>query len=1244
MTDPKTPPALTDILGVPFLQHLQDAFASIAKATTFFVDSQGNRVTEPGNPQGVCALFSAAGAGRKCRDNISESVEISKKTGQPVFSGCPCVGGLVTATVPVIVDGLFLGCWIVSQFRIDDVPVGNFEAAARALDVPEKHVREAFHSLPCYSRENFERLFKMFRTVTETVAELGRSNMEMAKRDKELRGLTELLEDRDKALSRHIQSRADATYICDYHGLEIIMANQAFCKLVDLPVEAVIGSNCSQLLGAALPGFCALCPRSLLLDGDNQPTYPRTRDFFFEKRHAWLRCTHQALTWGLGRQAQIVTIEDVTRERLLRHQLEYKAFYDDATGLPNGNKMAEDFTHSLMEGTNAETFVICLDLSSLHLFSDAYGRHTADDMLKEIVSWLLRQDFGAHTTYRLGQCDFCLAVGKVPEQTARICAERIRERFEKPWHITTSGNDIAYVCGVSVSILLLPPGLADYQDLDDLLARTLSRGRNEKGIFVYDQEMDKKHQEHIKLVLSLKECVNNGMLGFDVHYQPIVDLASGMWTGLEALSRWTRPGFGPVSPLVFIREAESLGQINRIGTWVLDKAVAQAKQLNLDQLEHFFMSVNISAIQMMDGAFADTVADILRRHRYPGKKLNLEITESTQMTFSNFTMPIISALTSMGVRMSLDDFGTGYSSFNNLKHLPIDFLKTERDFIIGIEHDSYMQYFLYIMSEIAHANNTKLIAEGIETAEQLKIVKSNGADYIQGYFFSKPLPAEELARRTERFTVPDTSYIPATAEIVNIQQWLSGKKAYELTPSLFNLMNQCMQIMLTECDVSSALLDMFEIVGEHFSVSRVFAFVREEPGIYSNLYEWCGEHAPPQKHLLQKIPVLENTPSLQEAFRSDGMVMASRLYILPADMQAALKGQDVCAIALLPMWDEDELSGFVGFDKTTAHAWSPEEIVMLWNLAMLIANTIKREKLKIEVVEKENILDAVLQHSGFNAYVTDAETDELLWVNENMLRLWGLDAGIIGKKCYDIFSSDKKRCDFCQIPVLNDASASDQIVHVFHCEPLRRDFMAHAGFIKWAGREKAHIHYSMDVTDQRKTQVQLEELAATDMLTGALNRATIIGKLQTMLGEAKAEGALLAVAYVSLDRLKFINEHFGYDVGDQALFHTVQAIRSCTQKGDVIGRYSGDEFLVLMPGCAKGMARVRMMQSRNALARIPLLKGHGSIAFTFGTADSTDMPYTETAAFFGEFVGLAESRMKEQKQAMRKNVGNDLLL
>lgn len=283
------------------------------------------------------------------------------------------------------------------------------------------------------------------------------------------------------------------------------------------------------------------------------------------------------------------------------------------------------------------------------------------------------------------------------------------------------------------------------------MERALDTSREDGKIAIYNESMDSAFKEHVKLELSLKNAINSGMHGFDVHYQPLVDAKTGLWKGVEALCRWNSPEFGNVRPDIFIHEAEQLGLISTIGNWVLERAVSQCKAWGLDAVDGFLLDVNFSPIQMTDEDLESTVFGILEKYGWPGGQLCMEITESRELNFSNHMRNVISSLREKEIILALDDFGIGYSSFQNLKNIPVSVLKTERQFVIDIENDRYLQNLFRTMVDLAHVADMQLVAEGVETEAQRELLVENGADILQGYYFSRPIPAAEMEKLIANF-------------------------------------------------------------------------------------------------------------------------------------------------------------------------------------------------------------------------------------------------------------------------------------------------------------------------------------------------------------------------------------------------------------------------------------------------------------------------------------------------------------
>lgn len=267
----------------------------------------------------------------------------------------------------------------------------------------------------------------------------------------------------------------------------------------------------------------------------------------------------------------------------------------------------------------------------------------------------------------------------------------------------------------------------------NMIIRTLNITKTKKGVFIYDRLIDNEYKEKQRLEFNLKRCIRENMNGFDVYYQPIVNPDTGIWCGLEALCRWCLPELGFISPLIFIAEAERLTLIEKIGLWVLERAIRDCKAWGLDKYNGFMLTVNVSSVQFNERSFSMNVLDILQKFDYSGSNLCLEITESTGFTFNTQSLKTISVLRDNKILVAIDDFGTGYSNFNNLKNIPVDVIKIEREFVVDIEDNEFHRYLFKIIADLTHMVGMKLIAEGVERESQIGLLKENGVDYMQGY-------------------------------------------------------------------------------------------------------------------------------------------------------------------------------------------------------------------------------------------------------------------------------------------------------------------------------------------------------------------------------------------------------------------------------------------------------------------------------------------------------------------------------
>ena len=582
-----------------------------------------------------------------------------------------------------------------------------------------------------------------------------------------------------------------------------------------------------------------------------------------------------------------------------------------------------------MLGRGEKFFFICYDIDSLPIINNVYDRTTVDKWLLAIADWT--HIFPNASVYRLGGDLFCMLLKNSDIHEAEQTAVRLYERFMQPWNIDS------HTLYVNANVSIVPPDddiLS--QSLPDLFARSLEASRCSKRPSVFDSYAYHKSREHLSMVLDLKNCILTGMRGFSVHFQPIADPHTGVWKGLEALCRWHRPGYGPVPPCQFIPEAEDMGLIHVLGRWVLEKSLQTCKAMQLDRLDGFFLSVNVSSSQIMKYGFAEQVLSALSLYSYPHSKLLLEITESTEFVFNDITNNAITTLKNTGITFALDDFGTGYSGFNSLKNLPVDILKTEREFIMGIENDAKIQYFYLIMSETAHDNNMKLIAEGVETEEQLHCVVNNGADYVQGYHIGKPMSEDDIRKHTACFSYPSFNEQVGKPKY-DFVSWVLSHDKHHLTPSLFLLLNRCIKSLLNTNPPECAVYRILGNIGRHFGVQRAFVFLRDDKDIFSEKFEWLSDGTEGLQDCFQQVDCSKDF--IHNMYENE-LFVASGIHDLPDPLRARIENDaraaSIQSVVLMPLEQKGRIAGFAGYDDCRKRVWTAEEMLLLNNLCLLV--------------------------------------------------------------------------------------------------------------------------------------------------------------------------------------------------------------------------------------------------------------------------------------------------------------------
>ena len=568
------------------------------------------------------------------------------------------------------------------------------------------------------------------------------------------------------ALRMFVDSAAVYAYVADYETDELLMVNNYYTGNLGVSGQWMEGHKCWEFVNGEDGGRCPFCPRgkNALSEGKAGPgNYTNyTTEVFNPTLGIWGRLSCQEITWVDGRQAHIVTVIDISEEKLLREELSHIAYYDKNLGLPNRAKFEKD-----LSGRRGNNFcIIAYDYISLRRLNDAYGRLLVNALLETAINWIKAFDLQQCEIYRVDSDEFFVLIDNADMISASGLAGLLEERFREPWEISIDGGQAAILCNIAICVVDGRLGFENPNELFSLVDRTLNIAKETKKVSVYDKSLDTAVKRELALEVSLKKSVHADMAGFSVCFQPIADPNLEKWIGLEALCRWTSPEFGPVSPRVFIHAAEQIGVINKIGYWVLDTAIGICSRLGLNGVDGFFLDVNLSPSQMSDELFIGKALQSLRKHAFPARCLTLEVTESQDLESSGYQKTVIDRLKSMDINIALDDFGTGYSNFNNLRNLPVDTLKIEKQFTEGIATDDYQKFLAKILIDLAHAAGMDLIAEGVESAGQMKELIKSGADFLQGYLFAKPLTVTELEGLLHKFRERDEMLTLVKQEIL----------------------------------------------------------------------------------------------------------------------------------------------------------------------------------------------------------------------------------------------------------------------------------------------------------------------------------------------------------------------------------------------------------------------------------------------------------------------------------------------
>jgi diguanylate cyclase (GGDEF)-like protein len=459
------------------------------------------------------------------------------------------------------------------------------------------------------------------------------------------------------------------------------------------------------------------------------------------------------------------TMQDITERTLAAEQIRQLALYDTLTGLPNRHLFKEQLSHAVARAkrTGEVLIMLSLDLDRFKRVNDTLGHEGGDLLLKEAsarlskalrpTDYVTRDDAESinDSIARPGGDEFTALLAVRQAQDGAKVAGRILDALSRPF--TLGENEIVVSASIGIAVYPLDGGDAEslLKNADAAMYYAKEQGKN--NYQYYNQSMNLSAVERLTLEAKLHRALERSE--FSLYYQPKVEVATGAIVGVEALIRWRHPELGLVSPAEFIPLAEETGLIIPIGEWVLATACSEIRGWLQDGLPAVPIAVNFSAKQFLQQDICATVTRVLRDYDVPAHFLEIEITESTAMHQAQATSATLRNLKALGVAVAIDDFGTGYSSLSYLKRFPIDSLKIDRSFVTGLPGDPDDAPIAQAIITMAHALRLKVVAEGVETEAQREFLAANGCDQMQGYYFSRPVPADECTRFIrERRTLP----------------------------------------------------------------------------------------------------------------------------------------------------------------------------------------------------------------------------------------------------------------------------------------------------------------------------------------------------------------------------------------------------------------------------------------------------------------------------------------------------------
>ncbi len=562
------------------------------------------------------------------------------------------------------------------------------------------------------------------------------------------------LDEANRFATEIIENAGEGIVVYD-RGLRYLLWNRFMEELTGLRAEDVLGKpalelfphlreqNVDQLLRRAFEGETVASP-------DVHYFIPPTG------RRGWVSAVYRPHLDSTGAVIGVIgLIRDITQRKEAEQQIEYQAYHDALTGLANRRLFQEHLSlaAALAQRRNAMVAVLFLDLDHFKLVNDSLGHTVGDELLREIARRLKATVREGDTVARVGGDEFTIVLQDVSRRdAAAVVAQKVLRTIAEPMEL--SGHRL-YIT-TSIGITVFPDDGDDAETLlknaDAAMYGAKSEGRNTWQFATRD--LSRSTEERMSLESGLHGALDAGEL--ELLYQPLVELNDGELTisGMEALLRWNHPERGTIAPEHFIGFAEDRGLILPIGEWVIREACRAARRFHEKGFPHFRVAVNLSARQFRDPSLLSIVESAIRESGIDARTLELEITETVAMEDVEQTMSTLAQVRRRGVTIAIDDFGTGHSSLSYLKRFPIDALKIDKGFVLDLPDKFEDAAIVSSVIQLANGLGLRVVAEGVETKEQLDFLRDAGCRELQGFYFSYPVRLGEVEKLLAQGVTP----------------------------------------------------------------------------------------------------------------------------------------------------------------------------------------------------------------------------------------------------------------------------------------------------------------------------------------------------------------------------------------------------------------------------------------------------------------------------------------------------------